>query len=63
MAACSQVPAPSNGTVRLLENSWDDPNATITFSCNAGYHLVGPRSLYCDRTGFWNQEPPTCVGM
>ena len=32
----------------------------ISFSCDAGYTLIGPHRIQCQLTGSWDQNPPSC---
>nr|CAB3266738.1 sushi, von Willebrand factor type A, EGF and pentraxin domain-containing protein 1-like [Phallusia mammillata] len=61
MTPCIPLSEPIHGSVNLKEGSmWEDPHAVIQFDCDDGYYRVGPESLTCNGTGFWNQMPPTC---
>ena len=34
--------------------------STATYTCNAGYELIGPVSRTCGSDGIWSPEAPTC---
>ncbi|KAH3837828.1 hypothetical protein DPMN_111229 [Dreissena polymorpha] len=36
-------------------------NATLTFSCNEGFEMLGADTIKCERTGKWSSSPPTCM--
>ena len=36
---------------------------TATYSCNAGYRLVGDNTRTCQVTGVWSGSAPTCHSM
>ncbi|XP_076009299.1 E-selectin [Genypterus blacodes] len=39
------------------------PDATCTFSCDAGYELRGAHTIQCSEDGQWNTEIPTCKAL
>ncbi|NXB72733.1 CR2 protein, partial [Donacobius atricapilla] len=41
---------------RYPYRTWD----TVTFSCNPGYTLRGPRSSTCGAGSRWDPPPPEC---
>lgn len=44
-------------TERGIELSYND---NITYECDVGFHLVGPRERRCTSTGEWSDEDPHC---
>eukprot|EP00731_Ephydatia_muelleri_P030228 Em0021g751a len=50
---CSKLPAPDNGAVVIA-------NDVATYSCNAGFTLVGVSTRQCQSGGVWSDTPPTC---
>lgn len=57
----------ANGVVICMGNTYEDK---CSFSCNAGYQLVGYSVLTCisdgndaDGYGEWDEMPPTCQGI
>ena len=34
--------------------------STVTYTCNAGYNLIGPISRTCGSDGVWSPAAPTC---
>ncbi|XP_019614393.1 PREDICTED: sushi, von Willebrand factor type A, EGF and pentraxin domain-containing protein 1-like [Branchiostoma belcheri] len=51
---CPIVPSPANG---VKESSCE---GDLTFTCDAGYNLVGTSTLTCQADGTWSGTPPTC---
>ena len=56
---CSNLTNPSNGQV-------DTSNGTLigdtaTYSCNAGYTLIGVEERYCKFDGSWSDSAPQCL--
>ncbi|XP_078661525.1 P-selectin-like [Branchiostoma floridae x Branchiostoma belcheri] len=51
---CPIVPSPTNG---VKESSCE---GDLTFTCDAGYNLVGSSTLTCQDDGTWSGTPPTC---
>ena len=37
-------------------------NSAATYSCNAGYDLIGTNTRTCSVSGDWSGSPPTCSG-
>ena len=35
-------------------------NTKAIFSCNGGYHLIGPKSRTCQPSGNWDRKSPRC---
>ena len=63
LALCPGLPNPANGTVTLSGRS---PGNTATYSCNAGFSLMGAQTRTCGDDGMWSDSPPVCliiVGM
>ena len=58
---CGTLTAPDNGQVDLT--SGRTFGQTATYSCNAGYNLVGDSSRTCQAAGNWSGSTPTCQGM
>lgn len=50
---CSQLPPPDNGAVMIA-------NGVATYSCNAGFALIGASTRQCQSGGVWSDTPPTC---
>ena len=58
---CSTLTDPSNGQVSYTAGTTF--RQTATYSCNAGYNLVGDSTRICHTTGRWSGSAPTCQGM
>ena len=58
---CSTLTDPSNGQVSYTAGTTF--RQTATYSCNAGYNLVGDSTRICHATGVWSGSAPTCQGM
>ncbi|XP_037326546.2 E-selectin [Pungitius pungitius] len=39
------------------------PNSTCSFSCEAGFELLGARSTQCSEDGLWRDAIPTCKAI
>ena len=52
---------PGNGQVTLTSGTTF--GQTATYSCNAGYNLVGGSTRTCQAAGNWSGSAPTCEGM
>ena len=37
-------------------------SSVATYSCNAGYDLIGTNTRTCLESGDWSGSPPTCSG-
>ncbi|XP_076821802.1 uncharacterized protein LOC143468462 isoform X2 [Clavelina lepadiformis] len=58
--SCSNVVVP----VRTIVGSIKFPYVagdSITYSCEAGYNMMGPATIVCQNTGRWSSNPPSCV--
>lgn len=53
-AACTQLPRPANGDVAVS-------GTTATYSCTAGYELVGAGTRTCQADGSWSGAEPMCA--
>ena len=58
---CSTLTDPANGQVSYTAGITF--GQTATYSCNAGYNLVGGSTRICHATGVWSGSAPTCQGM
>ena len=59
---CGQLLSPKNGRLDLmigLETDSEKEPEKAFFSCNPGYHLVGPTTLTC-RDSSWEGKEPVC---
>lgn len=54
---CGDPGTPVNGQ-RVLEDTTFD--ATVTYSCNDGYVLVGEQERQCGSDGKWSGPLPRC---
>ena len=41
----------------------DRPGDNATYTCDAGFVLVGDAMLTCQDDGMWSDIPPTCQGI
>ena len=57
LAECPVLVNPDNGIVAVTGNLRGD---MATYSCNAGYELVGEPLRVCDEQGEWSGTAPTC---
>ncbi|NWZ22635.1 SVEP1 protein, partial [Asarcornis scutulata] len=61
-----KCPLPPNITNGKLEGNISDTfpyGASVSYSCNAGYSLVGNAFINCTALGTWSQPPPRCEGV
>ena len=58
---CGTLTDPANGQVSHTAGTVF--GQTATYSCNAGYNLVGDSTRICHATGVWSGSAPTCQGM
>ena len=56
---CPNLLNPGNGRV-VQANGGNVPGTVATYSCNAGYRLLGNGDRPCGSTGVWTGEAPTC---
>ena len=56
---CPNLSNPGNGQV-VQANDGNVPGTVATYSCNAGYRLLGNADRPCGSTGVWSGEAPTC---
>ncbi len=57
---CGALSNPDNGTVDT--SSGTTFMNTATYTCTAGYSLVGVSSRTCAADGDWTTAAPTCLG-
>ena len=50
---------PINGQQIAHNNTF---GSIVTYSCNAGYRLMGPRTVICMANGQWNGSQVSCEG-
>ena len=55
---CGSLGNPLNGQVDM--SSGNTFMSIATYTCNAGYDLIGPKSRTCGSDGVWSPAPPTC---
>ncbi len=55
--ACPALAAPAHG---MISASTVKAGASVTFTCESGYALIGVDSLTCQPDGNWSDTPPTC---
>ena len=58
---CGALTDPANGQVSHTDGTTF--GETATYSCDAGYNLVGDRTRTCQVTGVWSGSTPTCQSM
>jgi hypothetical protein len=57
--ACSAPPVPANGA---LSPPTGTTGSVSTYSCNAGFQLVGATTTTCQASGTWSAAVPVCNG-
>ena len=58
---CNALTNPTNGQVD--DSAGTTFEQTATYSCNAGYNLVGDSTRTCQANGVWSGSAPTCQGV
>ena len=56
---CDALSDPDNGDVSVTGTGVGD---TATYTCDAGYELIGSSTRTCQSNGEWSGSPPTCEG-
>ena len=57
---CPNLPNPGNGRVVPQAHGGNVPGTVATYSCNAGYRLLGNTIRTCGSSGVWSGVAPTC---
>lgn len=55
---CGALTAPGNGNVDTTAGTTF--GLTATFTCDAGYDLIGDATRECQADGTWSNADPTC---
>ena len=55
---CGLLPDIANGKVAIAPDT--RLGSTATYSCNAGFNLVGPATRQCQASGQWSGQEPSC---
>lgn len=55
---CGTLSSPANGDVDFGQTTL---RSVATYSCNAGYDLVGVESVTCQTNGMWSAGIPECT--
>ena len=58
---CGTLTNPSSGYIVHIAGTTF--GQTVTYTCNAGYNLVGGSTRTCQATGVWSGSEPTCERM
>ncbi|XP_052804614.1 sushi, von Willebrand factor type A, EGF and pentraxin domain-containing protein 1-like [Mya arenaria] len=56
---CKALADPTNGNVDQSQGT--KYGQTVTYTCRAGYQIVGMGTRLCEADGQWTGSPPTCV--
>lgn len=56
---CGSLAVPANGSAIGLETTY--PNE-ITFHCDDGFNMTGPRVRKCLSSGLWSGNQTSCTG-
>ncbi|NXN98951.1 DAF1 protein, partial [Rhinopomastus cyanomelas] len=59
---CPRPPSITNGKLKGNVSAPFSLGASVTYSCDRGYSLVGEASINCTASGTWSQPPPWCQG-
>ena len=56
---CGALPNPNNGEVTYSDTTYQ---SVATYSCDAGFELVGDRTRTCSAEETWTGSQPECSG-
>ncbi|NWU62836.1 DAF1 protein, partial [Pterocles burchelli] len=59
---CPHPPKITNGELKGNISDTFSYGASVPYSCNPGYSLVGSAFINCTVSGTWSQPPPQCRG-
>lgn len=54
---CPRLTAPAGGRLSTTDNTY---NTTVYFWCSLGFTINGTDRIFCEESGLWNLQPPTC---
>lgn len=54
---CDELPKANNGQFKV---SGDYFGARVTYTCDDGFYMSGPRERVCQGDGSWSDQPPDC---
>ena len=57
VSGCPTLDDPVNGMVSVTGTATGD---TATYTCIAGFELIGTETVTCMSDGTWSDEPPMC---
>uniref|UniRef100_A0A8C5TXZ4 Sushi domain-containing protein n=1 Tax=Malurus cyaneus samueli TaxID=2593467 RepID=A0A8C5TXZ4_9PASS len=60
--SCLQPPNITNGRLKGNTSGTFPSGATVSYTCNRGYSLVGNAFINCTVSGVWSQPLPQCKG-
>ncbi|NXN62584.1 ZP3R protein, partial [Rynchops niger] len=60
---CLHPPSITNGKLNGNISDTFSYGASVSYSCNPGYSLVGNAFINCTMSGTWNKPPPRCKGV
>ena len=56
---CEELENPENGLVEFTSRL---PGSTATYTCDAGFNLIGSQTRTCLNNGFWSGVVSICQG-
>uniref|UniRef100_A0A8D2KYF7 Sushi domain-containing protein n=1 Tax=Varanus komodoensis TaxID=61221 RepID=A0A8D2KYF7_VARKO len=62
-AYCSSPPRVDHGKYSALESAKYTNGASVKYSCESGYVLIGEATIYCTASGAWSIPVPHCKAM
>ncbi|NWY52537.1 DAF1 protein, partial [Chionis minor] len=60
---CLHPPSITNGKLKGNISDTFAYGASVSYSCNPGYSLIGNAFINCTASGTWSQPPPRCTGV
>ena len=58
---CAALDAPPNGA--LTTTNENIVFSVATYTCKAGFKMIGEKTRQCQHTGLWTSKQPGCYGM
>ncbi len=60
---CESLDPPTNGRLSFIPDTFPTYNAgtVVTYMCNEGWYVSGPRTRECQSNGLWDGSPTNCL--
>ncbi|XP_064387965.1 uncharacterized protein LOC135336171 isoform X3 [Halichondria panicea] len=62
---CESLDPPTNGRLSFIPDTFPTYNAgtVVTYMCNEGWYVSGPRTRECQSNGLWDGSPTNCLPL